>query len=309
MKFKRQFPGDYFPIALTALTILIGICFIPGFDQLGMYSSILTQAATTGIPALGMLFVLVCGDVDLSIGAQSAFYGMLCAYLTKMLPLHTSGAILATLVVSVLLGLFNGWLIDKRRLNPMIATIATGVTLSGVTFTLGQGMPIFNVPALLERIAAFRILGLSFSAILFGLMGIVTAVILYYTYWGKFLYAIGWNEPAAHRAGVPVRRARMLAYALCSLFCAIAAIVFIGRIGLATPSAGSSDVLDVLTIAALGGVGFSGGRGKVLPVVCAALLLSALTSAFLALRVAYYYQNIIKGAILFAAISTKFNKS
>lgn len=309
MNRKQQLTGDYISIVLTALTILVGVFFIPGFNRLGMYSSILTQAANTGIPALGMLFVLVCGDIDLSIGAQSAFYGMLCAYLTKTLPLPTGGAIVLTLLAAVLLGSFIGWFIDKRGLNPMIATIATGVTLSGVTYALGGGMPLFKVPALLERLSALRIFGLSFSAILFGLMGALAALLLYSTYWGKFFYAIGWNEKAAHCAGVPVRRTRMLAFALCSLFCAVSAIVFIGRIGLATPSSGSSDVLDVLTIAALGGVGFSGGRGKVLPVICAALLLSALTSAFLALRVAYYYQNIIKGAILFAAISTKLHKS
>ena len=95
---------------------------------------------------------------------------------------------------------------------------------------------------------------------------------------------------------------------LCSVFCAVAAIAFVGRVGTATLSMGASYVLNVLTIAALAGVGFSGGRGNVLPIVCSAFLLTTLTSAFSALQVAFFYQDLLKGAILFFAISTKSRK-
>lgn len=308
MKLKKGLPPDAAPLALLALMALVSALFLPGFNHMGMYITILTQAAFTGIMALGMLFVLICGDIDLSVGAQSALYGVVCAYLMKSAALPPVPSVLLTLLLAAAIGAANGWLIDRCALSPMIATIAVGVTLSGLTYIIGRGLPIFNLPAVLERVAATRLLGVPFSALLFAVLAALSALILRQTYWGKFFYAIGCDKDAAGQAGVPVRQTRVVAYVLCSLFCAVGAMVYVGRIGLALLSSGGTDILDVLTIAALAGVGFQGGRGRVLPVFCAALFLSALAAAFLALRVETYYQNVIKGAILFAAISTKMQK-
>ncbi len=309
MKHNRLFRREYFSIALIAVLIVVGFFWVPGFNNLGMYFNILTQASLTGIFSLGMLFVLICGDVDLSIDAQTALYGIVCTYLIKTLELPPLLSILCTLLCATWIGALIGWLIDSRSFPPMIATIALGITLSGLANIITQGLPIFNIPPFLEKMARLQLFGLSFSALLFAALTLVTVLILHRTYWGKFFYAVGCSAAASAQAGVPVRRTRMGAYALCSLFCAAGSIAFVGRTGVATLGGGSSYVLDVMTVAALSGVGFSGGHGKVLPVVCATLFLTTLTAAFLALRVAPYYQNVIKGAILFLTISTKNHKS
>lgn len=306
---KNIWRYEYIPLLALAGLILFSIVFIPGFRRPGMYLNILTQASFHGIVSLGMLFVLICGDIDLSIGSQCALYGILCAFLMKNWALPPVLAILLTLACATAIGIVLGYCIDKHHLNPMVATIAAAVTFSGIANTIGRGLPIFNIPPILEEIAGFRFLGLfSFSALLFTVLAILSGLVLRYTYWGRFFYAVGCDKPAASLAGVPVRHVRVLAYTLCSFFCALGAIAFMGRIGLASPDTGNSSVLDVLTITALAGAGFSGGRGKVTPVFCAALLLSMLTAVVLALRIASYYQNIIKGAIIFLSISTKMNK-
>ncbi len=308
MKKKLRAPAGA-PVA-AALLVLLLVCraFVPGFHRAGMYFNILTQASITGILAIGMLFVLICGNIDLSIGAQTALYGVLCVYLMKQgVPLPT--ATLLTILCALVLGGTLGWLIQTRRLNSMVATIAAAVTLQGVTYIVARGLPLFNIPIALERMVSYKIGRLSFCALLFAGIILLAGLILHHTYWGKFFYAVGSDEDTAERAGVPVCRTRVLAFALCSLFCACGAIAFTGRIGLASLDAGGESVLDVMTAAALGGVGFQGGRGKILPVVCATLLLATLSTAFIGLRTPSYYQNLIKGGILFLAISTKITKS
>lgn len=306
-KTLRADAGFYVFAALLALLLVCRAC-VPGFHHAGMYFNILTQASITGILAIGMLFVLICGNIDLSIGAQTSLYGVLCVYLMKqgiVLPV----AMLLTMACALLIGGTLGWLIQTRRLNSMVATIAAAVTLQGVTYIVARGLPLFNIPGSLERMVSAKLGRFSFCSLLFAGTVLLAGLILHHTYWGKFFYALGSDEHTAQRAGVPVRRTRMLAFALCSLLCACGAIAFTGRIGLASLDAGGESVLDVMTAAALGGVGFQGGRGKILPVVCATLLLATLSTAFIGLRTPYYYQNLIKGGILFLAISTKITKS
>ncbi|MDO4270738.1 MAG: ABC transporter permease [Eubacteriales bacterium] len=274
-----------------------------------MYSGILVQASTTGMLALGMMFVLICGNIDLAVGAQSALYGVLCVFLTKSLYLPPPAAIMLTLLTAATVGAVIGYVIAAKKLNAMIATIAVGVAVSGLASILANGTPVFDIPALLEQIAKLKVFNIPFPAVLFLMMAALTAWILHGTYWGRFFFARGWDVETAAKAGVPVHKTCSLAFALSGMYTAVASILYVGRVGVASLSAGDSWVLDVLTIAALGGVGFSGGRGRVLPVVCSAVFLSLLTAAFLVLRIAPYYQNVIKGAILFFAISTKITKS
>ena len=123
MKYTQHSPRDFVSVALLALTIVASYFFVPGFNQPGMYFSIMTQAAIVGILALGMLFVLVCGDIDLSIGGQSTLYSILCAYFLKNLSMPLLAAIVLTLLAAALIGLLIGWGIDCLTLNPMVATI------------------------------------------------------------------------------------------------------------------------------------------------------------------------------------------
>lgn len=292
------------------LAVVIGIAYftVRGFDRPQMYLTILKNGAYSGILALGILFVLICGDIDLSLGAQMCFYGVLCAVCLKRgVPILL--AILLTLAAALFVGCFLGTAVGRWRVNSMIATIAMSVTLEGLTFILAGGVPVYNLPDTFEALAGHKLLQLPQPTLVWFLLALLTALVLHQTYWGRFFYAVGCNAAAAEKTGVSIARTKTAAFALCSLLCGICSVVYIAQIGLA-PLEDSSDInISVLTIAALGGVSFSGGRGRVVPVFCAAVLLSALTSMFIVLRVPPYYQNCIKGAIIFVAVLTKFRKS
>jgi ribose/xylose/arabinose/galactoside ABC-type transport system permease subunit len=125
------------------------------------------------------------------------------------------------------------------------------------------------------------------------------------TYFGIHLYAVGSDRPAAQRMGISVLGTKIVAYALCSIAAAISAIAYIGWIGSAPLTISFNAELDVLTAAALAGVGFSGGRGNVAPTILGAIFLGVVSSLLISLNIGPYYQNIVKGAILFAALLTK----
>ena len=288
------------------LLLVLGVAAftVPGFDKPQIYLNILKNAAHAGIMALGLLFVLICGDIDLSVGAQMSFYGVVLGLLLKTVGLSLPLAIGLTLVLAAALGCLQGVLVGRFRFHSMISTIACGVTLSGLTYILADGLPIFDLPGL--PVSSASPLGLSWPALILVLVAVLAALVLHQTYWGRFFYALGCNAAAAERAGVPAARSKMLSFSLCSLCCGICAATYISQLGFAPlEAAGQEATTSVLTIAALGGASFSGGRGKVVPILCAALLLSALTSIFIVLRVPTYYQNCIKGLIIFIAISTK----
>ena len=290
--------------AALGLLFLAAALFIPSFRQPKMYLTILKNGAYNGIMALGLLFVLLSGEIDLSISAQLSFFGVLCAMLLKKgvpIPL----AVLAMLAAAALVGCLLGTVVGRLRVNSVIATIALGVALEGLTYILAGGVPVYNLPEGFTSLTSYKLFQLSQPTLAWFLLTLLTALILRQTYWGRFFYAVGRSPMAAERAGVPVWKTKQAAFALCSLYCGVCALVYIAQIGLAPLRDSSNANVSILAIAALGGVSFSGGRGRVVPVFCAAVFLSALTSIFIVLRMPSYYQNCIKGAIIFFAVLTK----
>lgn len=300
---------EYLPLLLVIISFLLQPFFNPALNVSGNFFNVLKQSSYTGIMAIGMLFVLIGGDVNLSIGSQFAFYGVLSSYLMTRLKMPILPAISVTLLAAILMGLLTGYLIERFHLNSMISTIALAVTVEGLTFGLTGGVPIFNLPREFIRLNLLGQSDISLSIIILVLLGLLAGFILHRTYFGIHLYAVGSDQAAARRMGISVLATKMVAYALCSLATAISAIAYIGWIGTAPLTISFNAELDVLTAAALAGVGFSGGRGSVAPTVFGAIFLGVVSVLLISLNIGPYYQNIIKGAILFAALLTKSTKS
>lgn len=296
---------DSLPIALVAISLLLQLLINPTINIPGNLLNILKQSSYSGIMAIGMLFVLIGGDINLSIGAQFAFYGVLCSNLMTRQAVPILAALILTMLTAAILGCATGYLIEYFRLNSMISTIALAVTVEGLTFVLAGGIPIFNLPEKFIRYNTIKPYNLSLSVVVLALLGLIAAFILHKTFFGLQLYAVGSDQLAARRMGVSVLWTKMIAYSLCSVATSVSAITYIGWIGTAPLTISFNAELDVLTAAALAGVGFSGGRGNVLPTIISAIFLGVVSALLISLNLAPYYQNIIKGAILFAALLTK----
>lgn len=309
MKRVFRLQPEYLPLILVGTAFCIVVLVVPGMHQSWLVPSILRNSAYNGVIALGLMPVLICGEVDLSVGAQMTFYNSLCAALMMKGDVSVPTAILLTLIASIVVGCIQGAVVARWRLSSILVTIATTMVLLGASSALNRGGTILNLPKQLMALGDIKVLGLSMPAMVWFLSAVLMALVLYQTYWGRFFYAVGHNEAASDKAGVPILQTKMVAFALTGLFCALSGVAYISQLGFAPLSNGQETLHSALTVAALGGVSFTGGRGKVLLVLLGGLMLSALTTIFSVIQVPVYWQNCIKGAILFAAIFTNISKS
>lgn len=305
---QRLFHPEYIPLMLLAALFCLSFFLVPGFNQSWLFSTVLKNGSYHGIIALGLLPVLISGNIDLSIGAQMTFYSVLCAGCLKN-GWSIPGSVFATLATAVLVGCVEGMLVARWHFNSILMSISMSMFLIGASSALNKGVTIFNLPKKLIILGDQKLLGISMPMLFWILGAFVIALILHQTYWGKFFYAVGHNAQAADKAGVPLLQVKMIAFGLSSLFCAVSSVIYISQLGFAPLSNGQDTTYSVLTIAALSGVSFSGGRGKVSLVMLGGLMIGTLTSLFTLAEVPSYYQNCIKGIILFIAIFTNFSKT
>lgn len=300
--------------------IFIGQSFIANRQRLTI---IILQVSTIGILAVGVTQVIITGGIDLSSGSvvgATAMIAMSFAQAAKaavpvypnLLDLPVIVPIAVGLGLGLLAGCINGLLIAYTKIPPFIATLGMMVTARGVAKWYTNGKPVsFPTDAYaaisngdLLSWATFGNLsskGLN-PVIIFILVALLFHVILRYTLYGKRTYAIGSNEEAARVSGINVDRHKVLVYAIAGLLAGLAALVLSSKNLTAQAGMGVMYELDAIAMAVIGGVSLSGGRGSIVGTVLGALIFGVIISGFTFLRIDAYYQEMIKGAIIVAAV-------
>ena len=204
------------------------------------------------------------------------------------------------LAVGALAGFVNGWLITKTKIPPFIATLGMMVSARGVARWYTDGSPVSGFTK------EFAMLGNALDrwmpVVIFIVVAIIFHVVMRYTRFGKFTYAIGANPQAARVSGINIDRHLIKVYTIAGLLVGLAAMVAIARIKTAQAGMGLMYELDAIAAAVIGGVSLSGGRGRIAGTVIGALILGVMLSGFTFLRIDAYYQDIIKGAIIVVAV-------
>ncbi|MDA8409388.1 MAG: ribose ABC transporter permease [Treponema sp.] len=292
---------------LGILFALIGIMITftvlsPVFLTVDNLTNIVVQSSINGIIAVGMTLVIIQGGIDLSVGSLVAVVGVVvttCMVQGMSVPL----AIALGLGIGLLVGGLNGTMISRLGLQPFIVTLGTMSLLRGTALVYSHGDPIFKVSRQFRAIFAGQILGLPGPIFYLILVAAIGMFILNFTRFGVYIKAIGGSEEAARMSGVNVSRYKILTYAICSLFTAVAALVMVGRLGAAEPIAGSGFELDAIAATAVGGTSMSGGKGNVTGTILGALILGALRNGLTLLNVQSFYQVLATGAIILIAVS------
>ncbi len=265
-------------------------------------SAVAIGLVTDGVIAIAMTMVLVTGGFDLSVGSVLALGGMIVAQL-----LHSGmgivPAILLTLLASASVGLINGLIITKIRVNPLITTLAMMGIASSVTLVISGGYPISNLPKEFLFIGQGYIAGVPFSVILMLLMVLAADTLLRHALWLRQIYYIGGNERAALLSGIPVDRLRLSIYVFCALMAGAAGIVATSRLGSAFPLAGKGAEMRVISACVIGGCSLSGGEGTVIGSLLGVLLMAIINNGLVLLNVSIYWQGIVSGLILIAAVT------
>jgi ribose transport system permease protein len=259
--------------------------------------------AQVGILAIGESLVILTGGIDLSVGALAGLAGILAAWFNVNAGLPAPVAILFTLAVCAVVGIWHGTMVTKLNVPPFVITLVTFTTAQGLALAITGGTPINGIDPLFSNLSSFYIQRIPVPAIFFFGVALIAWFALERTYIGRQVYAVGGNKEAARLAGIPVARRITTTYVASALLAGVVGILVIGRMNVADPSVGGSGwELIAIAAAVVGGMSLFGGEGRIIGVAAGAILLEFIANGLLALHVSPYYQQVVQGVVLGVAI-------
>lgn len=282
------------------------------FFSLYNIQNIFKQSSINGLIAFGMTFVILIGCIDLSVGSILAFVGYIAGILLVNYQLPIIIVIPVALLLGMTLGVINGVLVSKVKLQPFIATLVTMTIYRGVTLILSNGLPIRNInkaSEVMKFINRGEIANLPISMVIYLVVFVILWFVLDKTLFGKYLYATGGNEEAARLSAVPVTKIKLSAYAISGFLSALAALLYISRYNSIYPNAGQGAELDAIAAVVIGGTSMSGGKGKIIGTLIGALIIGILNNGLNLLGVSSFYQEVIKGIVILIAVVADRKKS
>ena len=286
-------------IFIVLFAVLSGT--VPYFFSWDNIVSVALSVSQIGMVACTMMFCLASRDFDLSVGSTVAFAGVTCAMVA-----NATGSVMlgvaASLVAGAAIGFINGAIIAKLKINALITTLAMMEIVRGLAFlaSKGQAVGVSN--------EAFYVLG---TDMLFGLpipvwitvaCFVVFGVMLNKTAYGRNTLAIGGNPEAVRLAGVAVDRTRIVIFLIQGVVAAFAGVILASRITSGQPNAGEGFELDVISACVLGGVSLAGGRATISGVLVGVLIMGTVQNAMNLMNIDTFYQYVVRGAILLAAV-------
>src|SRR2546425_1451141 len=305
----RNFGQTYGGLTALLLIILYDILFRPHFLQVQTLYNDLQEVAPIAIIATGMTLVIATGGIDLSVGSLMAFAGALAAiiflspFLANYPLLGNTLALIIPLIATGLLGLFNGFLITRFRIQPIIATLVLFIAGRGMALVLSNDkLQDFYNPGF-QFIGQGTVLGIPFQVILMLIIMAVFALIMRITTFGRYVLATGGNEAAARLAGIPVNRVKLAVYTISAMLAALAGFVIISinsssdatRVGL-------NGELDAIAAVAVGGTPLTGGQANVTRTLMGALIIYLIGATLVSQNVSFGVAQMIKAAIILLAV-------
>lgn len=267
--------------------------------------TILRQATIIGILAIGEHLIVLLGTMDISLASILTLTGVAMAAALVNFGLPPYLAALVVLAIGALIGLVNGLIVTRLKINPIITTLGMMSILEGLAFVYTQGKTIFGDEIEpIEFLSRGRILEvIPVPVIVLFVLYFLAFLLLRHTVFGARIFAVGNNEKATWLAGINTDNVKLAAFTLAGMLAGVGGIMQVARQGTATGGMGSDFLFPVLTAVVLGGASLSGGRGKILNTLVAAIFLTTITNGMILLGVSIYAQRIVSGAILVTALS------
>jgi ribose transport system permease protein len=262
--------------------------------------NIALQQAGPILVAVGMLFVVLTGGIDLSVGSVMAVGAALTAILIRDSGMNFVPAMLISMVVGLLIGSFTGFLVAYVNFQGFVASLATMTIARGAAFVLTNGTPIKLPVGSLDNLVSKQN---NFPIIIIAIILVVIfKLIQNYTAWGRIVIATGSNSTAVQLAGLRVKRYTMSVYAVSGLLAALAGVFIAARSSTGSATVGVGQELDAIAACVIGGASLAGGKGFVLKAVFGALVLALIGNIMNLMAVPSYPQDIIKGFIIIIAV-------
>ena len=296
-KNKRELVVALATLAMAAIFTIMNPAFVTWNNIL----TVLQQMVLNGILAVGIMFTIITGGIDLSIGCTYAITGICVAWCT----VHGANpflSILVGIIIGLILGAFNGFLVTGMKLQPFIATLGTMSLYRGIAYVVTGGIPVTNVPDSYRNIFNGKMaFGLRYYILVMAIVFIIGYIILAKTRTGAYLYAVGGNEEAAKLSGVNVVKTKYVAYIVCGICAAVAGMVMLASLGSAEATAGNGYETNAIAAAAIGGTRMAGGRGTAFGTFIGALMLAVLKVGMVVINVDSFWQYVVTGLIIIIA--------
>ncbi|MBN2979959.1 ABC transporter permease [Cohnella algarum] len=289
-------------IGILLLAVIVLSIVSDAFLTFTNLMNVLRQVSINGILAVGMTFVILTAGIDLSIGSMMAVSAVIAASIVSYNPDLAIVALLAGMLASGALGGVSGTMSAKLNVAPFVATLAMMTIARGIALIYTNGRPIvIDSPS-------FKFLGqgylgpIPFPVVLFILVTVIMSIILYKTKFGRYIFAVGGNENAAHISGIRVSRVKIWVYVINGLLAGLAGVLLASRISSGQPNSGMGYELDAIAAVVIGGTSLFGGRGSMLGTIVGVLIIGVINNGLNLLDVSSYWQQIIKGVIIAGAV-------
>ena len=290
-------------LALLAL-VVVTAALDSSFLQANNLLNLLRQWAPPGLMAVGMTFVIISGGFDLSVGGTYAAAAVLSAALALIMPIPAAIALAVLMGAGV--GLVNGVVITRLDVNPFVATLGMGFIVTGLTEVISNAHPIMVEDPAFQIFGGGDLLGIPIPGFLLVIALLVGGVVLARSVYGRYVYANGGGDEASCLTGLRTRSVRTLAYVITGALAALAGCVIASQLGEGQGDIGVNVELGVITIVIVGGNAVSGGEGAMWRTATGIGILAVLGNAFDHLQVSTFWQEVIEGCIIIAALAIDF---
>lgn len=284
-------------VFLIVIFLLVGLVN-PAFLQFKNLLLIFNGSIVYVLLAVGIAFVIISGEIDVSIGAT---LGLSAAVSATLLRDGSSWviAILSALVVGIVVGLINGIGVTVLKVPSIIMTLGVNGIVRGAIYVYTNGKWVENVPYEFKAVSQATIMH-TLTYFFFGALLLMAAVhvLLTKTNRGRYFAAVGDNMSGANLIGIPVERTKIISFVACGIFAALAGVVYVSRVGFVTPTAGNGYEMKAIAACVLGGISLTGGVGTVVGATIGATIMSSISRVLVFLKFSSDYDNTITGILL-----------
>ena len=296
-----------FGVFIVLVIIMVVMSFAsPVFLNTANLVNIVRQTVEIGIMAIGMTYLIISGEMDLSVGSLFATCAMFGGYLFKNQIVPPTLVFILVLLCGIVLGSVNGLLVTRLRIPSFIATLGTIKIYRSFAYAIGNGQSISQFPESATGSWVWK-LGAKINGIpvqIFIMLGlfVIAHIVLKKTTYGYKVYATGGNDRAAHLSGINIKNTRLIAFALMGFLCAVAALISTAYLNTVTMTSGEGREMDAIAAVILGGAALSGGRGTILGTFLGAIIMATVKNGMVLLNVPVFWQDGFIGIVVIIAV-------
>jgi len=298
---------NYLVVFVAVVLFIVSTQLSPAFLSTQNIFNLLRQLVAPTLIAMGMLFVIKTGGIDLSVGSLVAIGSVLVTHwLYSGMNLFVT--IVLVLLVSAAFGAFSGYLVAYRKLAPFVVTLAGMTIARGIAFIVSRGMPQFVMSDPLRSFARDNLLGIPVLVWVTLLIVLILGLVQRHTSWGRLVQSVGSNETAAKLSGIRTNLYKVSVYVLSAMLAGFGGIIIASRAGMGSPLAGQMYELNAIAAVVIGGASLAGGSGKVLNTLMGVWVLGMIGNIMNLMNISSHPQAVIQGVIIILAILMQVGK-